>query len=83
MRRRPLATTPNATLLEREDYTLVAWYRRLYAPRAGGAYDSHPSGALVRVQSATGRHDFLESGGYLSNDGSAALEVGPVTHKSR
>src|SRR5262249_57355898 len=28
-------------LLEREDDTLVAWYRSLYAPRAGGAYDSH------------------------------------------
>src|SRR5262249_56536279 len=23
------------------DSTLVAWYRSLYAPRAGGAYDSH------------------------------------------
>src|SRR5262249_59515409 len=30
-----------AGLLEREDYTLVAWYRSPYAPRAGGAYDSH------------------------------------------
>src|SRR5262245_50260003 len=28
-------------LLEREDCTLVAWYRWLYAPRTGGAYDSH------------------------------------------
>src|SRR5215831_10558871 len=26
---------------EREDGTLVAWYRSLYAPRTGGAYDSH------------------------------------------
>src|SRR5262249_6170953 len=26
---------------EREDCTLVAWYRSLYAPRTGGAYDSH------------------------------------------
>src|SRR5262249_33649001 len=25
----------------REDCTLVAWYRSLYAPRAGGAYDGH------------------------------------------
>src|SRR6516164_2761662 len=40
-RRRPLATTFNATLFEREDCTLVAWYRSPYAPRAGGAYDSH------------------------------------------
>jgi hypothetical protein len=28
-------------LLWREDYALVAWYRSLYAPRTGGAYDSH------------------------------------------
>src|SRR5262249_563109 len=28
-------------LLEREDDTLVAWYRSIYAPRTGGAYDSH------------------------------------------
>ena len=28
-------------LLEREDCTLAAWYRSLYAPRTGGAYDSH------------------------------------------
>src|SRR5262245_53924353 len=27
--------------LHREDCTLVAWYRSLYAPRTGGAYDSH------------------------------------------
>src|SRR5215470_17040975 len=26
---------------EREDCTLTAWYRSLYAPRTGGAYDSH------------------------------------------
>src|SRR5215470_6680405 len=28
-------------LLERKDGTLVAWYCWLYAPRTGGAYDSH------------------------------------------
>src|SRR5262249_11864832 len=28
-------------LLEREDCTLVAWYPSPYAPRTGGAYDSH------------------------------------------
>src|SRR5262245_36295489 len=33
--------TPSATLLERADGTLVAWYRCPYAPRTGGAYDSH------------------------------------------
>jgi len=27
--------------LERGDGMLAAWYRSLYAPRAGGAYDSH------------------------------------------
>src|SRR6516164_1188177 len=54
------------------DSTLVAWYRAFTHLARDGAYDSHPSGALVRVQSATGRHDFLESGGYLSNDGTAA-----------
>src|SRR5262249_27800967 len=26
---------------EREDCTIVAWYRSIYAPRTGGAYDSH------------------------------------------
>src|SRR5262245_49716854 len=25
----------------REDCTLMAWYRSLYAPRTGGAHDSH------------------------------------------
>ena len=28
-------------LLEREDYTRVAWYVAFTHPRAGGAYDSH------------------------------------------
>src|SRR5262249_13849820 len=28
-------------LLGREDCTLLAWYRSPYAPRTGGAYDSH------------------------------------------
>src|SRR6516162_251982 len=28
-------------LIERQDCTLVVWYRSLYAPRTGGAYDSH------------------------------------------
>src|SRR5215472_2947521 len=27
--------------LHREDCTLVTWYPSVYAPRAGGAYDSH------------------------------------------
>src|SRR5215468_9424639 len=31
----------HSALLEWQDYTVVAWYRSLYAPRTGGAYDSH------------------------------------------
>src|SRR5262249_59171374 len=34
-------SNPHPALLEREDCTIVAWYRSLYAPHAGGAYDSH------------------------------------------
>src|SRR5215831_10820346 len=52
------AKTPNATLLEREDSTLVAWYRCLYAPRAGGAYDSHhrTEGIAGRTRRRGGQH---------------------------
>src|SRR5215831_1402033 len=39
--RRPRWKQTASCLLEREDCTLVAWYPSLYAPRAGGAYDSH------------------------------------------
>src|SRR5262249_51979801 len=31
----------HSALLERQDCTLVAWYRSLHAPRTGGAYDRH------------------------------------------
>src|SRR5262249_56855369 len=31
----------HSALLERQDYTVVACYRSIYAPRTGGAYDSH------------------------------------------
>ena len=34
-------------LLERQDCTLAAWYSCLYAPRTGGAYDSHPRTAGI------------------------------------
>ena len=27
--------------LKRQDYSVAAWYPSLYAPRTGGAYDSH------------------------------------------
>src|SRR5262249_16290012 len=36
----PIAASVPA-LLEREDCTRVAWYPSLYAPRTGGADDSH------------------------------------------
>src|SRR6516225_3056920 len=44
-------------LPEREDYTLVAWYRSLYAPPAGGAYDSHhrTAGIACRTRRRGGR----------------------------
>src|SRR5215471_6602533 len=44
-------------LLEREDCTLVAWYRSLYAPRTGGAYDSHhrTAGIAGRTRRGGGR----------------------------
>src|SRR5262249_52300579 len=35
------------TLLGREDCTLVTWYSPLYAPRTGGAYDSHHGTAAI------------------------------------
>ena len=34
-------TSQHPALLERQDCTLVTWYYFVYAPRAGGAYDSH------------------------------------------
>src|SRR5262249_53164920 len=39
--RRSRRASGHPALLERQDCTLVAWYRSLYAPRTGGAYDSH------------------------------------------
>src|SRR6516164_2410963 len=48
---------PASCLLEREDCTLVACYRSLYAPRAGGAYDSHhrTAGIAGRTRRRGGR----------------------------
>src|SRR5438034_834364 len=40
-RNRPAWSSSIPALLEREDCTLVAWYRSVYAPRTGGAHDSH------------------------------------------
>src|SRR5262245_40215675 len=39
------------------DSTLVTWYRSLYAPRAGGAYDSHhrTAGIAGRARRRGGR----------------------------
>src|SRR5262249_27085313 len=47
----------NRILPEREDCTLEAWYRSLYAPRAGGAYDSHhrTAGIAGRTRRRSGR----------------------------
>src|SRR5262245_61736078 len=44
-------------LLEREDCTLAAWYSCLYAPRTGGAYDSHhrTAGIAGRTRRRGGR----------------------------
>src|SRR5262249_20702753 len=39
------------------DSTLVAWYPSLYAPRAGGAYDSHHRTAAIAGR--TRRRGFL------------------------
>src|SRR5262245_16161877 len=43
--------------LEREDGTLVAWYRSVYAPRTGGVYDSHyrTAGIAGRTRRRGGR----------------------------
>jgi hypothetical protein len=43
-------------LLERKDGTLVAWYRWFYAPRTGGAYDSHhrTAGIVGRTRQHSG-----------------------------
>ena len=40
--------------LNREDRTLVAWYRYVYAPRAGGAYDSHHRTAGIAADKISG-----------------------------
>src|SRR5262245_8248738 len=46
-RNRPARSSSILALLEREDCTLVTWYRCLYAPRTGGAYDSHHRTAAI------------------------------------
>src|SRR5262245_11184005 len=48
---------PASCLLEREDCTLAAWYRSVYAPRTGGAYDSHhpTAGIAGRIWRRGGR----------------------------
>src|SRR5262249_23735301 len=37
----PTEVEATGALLQRQDCTLVTWYSSLYAPRTGGAYDSH------------------------------------------
>src|SRR5262245_27967693 len=43
--------------VQREDCTLAAWYRSLYAPRTGGAYDGHHQTAGIAGR--TRRRGFL------------------------
>src|SRR5262249_4445249 len=46
----------HSALLERQDCTLVAWYRSLYAPRTGGAYDSrHRTAGIAGCTRRRGR----------------------------
>src|SRR5262249_1796226 len=35
------ASNQHLASFKRQDCTLVAWYRSIYAPRTGGVYDSH------------------------------------------
>ena len=51
-------------LLEREDCTLAAWYRSIYAPRTGGAYDSHhrTAGIAGRTRRRGGRVAAYDAG---------------------
>src|SRR5262245_55219417 len=53
-----LEMTRRISVLEREDCTLVAWYRSIYAPRTGGAYDSHhrTEGIAGRTRRHGGQH---------------------------
>jgi len=56
-------------LLERQDYTLVAWYPSLYAPRAGGAYDSHhqTAGIAGRTRRRGSRANDFGTPGVIEN----------------
>jgi hypothetical protein len=38
---------PHRLFLREKDSTLVTWYPSLYAPRTGGAYDSHHRTAKI------------------------------------
>src|SRR5262249_59593665 len=68
-RRSSFGCAASAALLEREDGTLVAWYRCLYAPRTGGAYDSHH-----RTAGIAGRTRRF-SGGVAARDARAAARA--------
>src|SRR5262249_39509824 len=47
------------------DSTLVAWYRSLYAPRTGGAYDGHHRTAEIADRTR-------QRGGYVAAGGARA-----------
>src|SRR6516164_4291144 len=62
--------------LHREDRALVAWYLSLYAPRAGGAYDSHHrtaeiAGRTRRRGGCVAAHSTRAAGGASAADRSA------------
>ena len=66
---KPDDSNEHPALLEREDCTLMAWYRSLYAPRAGGAYDSHHR--TVGIAGCTRRRGGVVARGGCAADGNA------------
>src|SRR5262249_32405277 len=68
-----MSSTPRPSLAVR-DSTLVAWYRSLYAPRTGGAYDGHHRTAGVTGR-AWRRCRCLAARGERTADGDAGGRV--------
>src|SRR5215831_2479709 len=68
----------SSALLGREDCTLLAWYRLLYAPRTGGAYDSHHRTAGIAGRTRRGGSRVAaRSARAAAGDAGAAGLVGP------
>src|SRR5262245_7137588 len=59
------------SLLEREDCTPMACYRFLYAPRTGGAYDSHHRTAGIADRTR-------RRGGHVAARGAGLLRAGRI-----